>query len=279
MEDNLRLRISLLDTKVWREVLVPPDFTLARLHTVIQLTMGWEDYHLHDFSSGRTKMSEKIALGQVFCKVGAKLLYTYDYGDSWDHEVKLVGRVSAAEETPLPSCTDGQLACPPEDCGGVPGYEELRELLGRTDLDEDEQDRVEWAGDWDPLDFDRDAANRALAKKFKSKSKSKKAAQPESASTTEASTPTDKQGQYLAFIFWFTRINRCPPAQSDIQRFFGVSAPAVHQMITTLEKAGFLSRIPGQARAIQVTLDQSQLPPLEEPPTPMNLPGRGWVRR
>lgn len=276
MEDNLRLRISLLDTKVWREVLVPPDFTLAKLHKVIQLTMGWEDYHVHDFSSGRTKLSEKVALGQVFCKVGAKVLYTYDYGDSWEHEVKLVGRLSTNEETPVPSCIDGQLAGPPEDCGGVPGYEELRELFGRTDLDDDEQERVEWAGDWEPLDFDKDAANRALAKKFKSKSKR---GQPKSANATEASTPTDKQGQYLAFIFWFTRINRCPPAQSDIQRFFGVSAPSVHQMITTLEKSGFLSRTPGQARAIQVTLDQSQLPPLEEPSTPTVLPGRGWVQR
>lgn len=273
MEDNLRLRISLLDTKVWREVLVPPDFTLAKLHTVIQLTMGWEDYHLHDFSSGRTKLSEKVALGQVFCKVGAKVLYTYDYGDSWDHEVKLVGRLSASEETPVPSCIDGQLAGPPEDCGGVPGYEELCELFGRTDLDEEEQERVEWAGDWEPLDFDREAANRALAKKFKPKTK--KVAQTKGPSATF----TDKQGQYLAFIFWFTRTNRCPPAQTDIQRFFGVSAPTVHQMITTLEKSGFLSRTPGQARAIQVTLDQSQLPPLEEPATPMVVPGRGWVQR
>ena len=271
MEDNLRLRISLLDTKVWREVLVPPDFTLAKLHTVIQLTMGWEDYHGHDFSSGRTKLSEKVALGQVFCKVGGKVLYTYDYGDSWDHEVKLVGRLSAAEETPVPLCTDGNLAGPPEDCGGVPGYHELCELMARTNLDEEDQERVEWAGDWDPSDFDREAVNRLLAKKFKPKSKKPKA--------DVASAFTEKQGQYLAFIFWFTRINRCPPAQSDIQRFFGVSAPAVHQMITTLEKSGFLNRSPGQARAIQVTLEQSQLPPLEEPPTPMVLPGRGWVKR
>ncbi len=274
MEDNLKLRISLLDTKVWREVLVPADFTLARLHTVIQLSMGWEDYHLHDFSAGRTKLSEKIALGQVFSKVGAKVLYTYDYGDSWDHEVKLVARLSAAEETPVPSCTAGNLAGPPEDCGGVPGYEELCELIARTDLDEEEQERVDWAEGWQPLHFDREAVNRVLAKKFKLKSK--KAAQPKPGAAT---TFTEKQGQYLAFIFWFTRINRCPPAQTDIQRFFGVTAPAVHQMIITLEKSGFLSRSPGQARAIQVTLDPSQLPPLEEPPTPMVVPGRSWVKR
>lgn len=274
MEDNLRLKITLLHTKVWREVLVPANFTLAKLHTVIQFSMGWEDCHLHNFSAGRAELSGKVALSQIFSRAGAKILYTYDFGDRWSHEVKLVGHSNAAEETSVPSCTDGKLACPPEDCGGVPGYEELCDLMARTDLDEEEQERVDWAGDWSPLDFDRDAVNRALAKKFKAKGK--KAAPPKA---PETKTFTDKQGQYLAFIFWSTRINRCPPAQTDIQRFFGVSAPAVQQMIVTLEKSGFLTRTPGQARAIQVTLDQSQLPALEEPATPMVFPGRGWVER
>lgn len=154
--------------------------------------------------------------------------------------MKLLGHSNAAEETSVPSCADGKL-------GGVPEYWELCDLIARTDLDEKEQERVDF------------------------KPKGKKAA-PNKAPETK--TFTDQQGQYLAFIFWSTRINRCP-AQTDIQRFFGVSAPAVQQMIVTLEKLGFLTRTSGQARAIQVTLDQSQLPALEEPATPMVSPGRG----
>jgi repressor LexA len=76
---------------------------------------------------------------------------------------------------------------------------------------------------------------------------------------------TAKQGQYLAFIYYYTKINRRPPSQADIQRYFRVSPPSVHQMILTLERNGLLSRTPGAAaRAIHVLLNQDQLPPLDD---------------
>ena len=90
---------------------------------------------------------------------------------------------------------------------------------------------------------------------------------------------TDKQGQYLSFIFWYTRVNRQPPAQSDIQVFFGVTAPAVAQMIATLDGLGVLHRAPGQARSIKVLIEEAQLPRLEEPATPMIPVGPRWIRR
>ena len=74
---------------------------------------------------------------------------------------------------------------------------------------------------------------------------------------------TPKQGQYLAFIYYYTKLNRRPPAQADIQRYFRVSPPSVHQMILKLEERGFLKRAPGQARSIAVLLPPEQLPPLE----------------
>ena len=80
--------------------------------------MGWEDCHLHNFSAGRTELSEKVVLSRVFSQAGDKILYIYDFGDGWGHEVKLVARVSGADQ-PVPSCTNGKLAGPPEDCGGV----------------------------------------------------------------------------------------------------------------------------------------------------------------
>jgi len=74
---------------------------------------------------------------------------------------------------------------------------------------------------------------------------------------------THKQGQYLAFIHYYTKLNRRPPAETDMQRYFRVSPPTVHQMILTLEKKRFIRWTPGQARSIEVVLPQEQLPPLE----------------
>lgn len=73
---------------------------------------------------------------------------------------------------------------------------------------------------------------------------------------------TEKQGQYLAFIYYYTKINRNPPAEADIQKFFGVSAPSVHRMLVDLEKKSLIERKPGQARSVRVLLPPKQLPEL-----------------
>jgi len=74
---------------------------------------------------------------------------------------------------------------------------------------------------------------------------------------------THKQGQYLAFIYYYTKINRRPPAEADIQRYFYVTPPTVHQMVLRLEEKGLIKRVPRQARSIEVLLPPEQLPPLE----------------
>ena len=74
---------------------------------------------------------------------------------------------------------------------------------------------------------------------------------------------TAKQGQYLAFIYYYTKIHRRAPAESDLQEYFRVSPPSVHQMILNLEKEGFIERVPGQGRSIQLLLRRDQLPDLE----------------
>ena len=73
---------------------------------------------------------------------------------------------------------------------------------------------------------------------------------------------TQKQGQYLAFIYAYTRLNRRPPAEIDMQRYFQVSPPSVHQMVLTLEREGFISRQPGVARSIEMLVDPQYLPVL-----------------
>jgi Mn-dependent DtxR family transcriptional regulator len=77
-----------------------------------------------------------------------------------------------------------------------------------------------------------------------------------------AKTFTPKQGQYLAFIHLYTRLHRRPPAETDMQEYFRVSPPSVHQMVLTLERAGFIVRQPGVARSIQLLVDPGQLPEL-----------------
>ena len=74
---------------------------------------------------------------------------------------------------------------------------------------------------------------------------------------------TAKQGQYLAFIHTYTLLNRRPPAEADFQRFFRVTPPSVHQMITELERRGLITRVPGQPRTIQVTLQNDEIPRLQ----------------
>ncbi len=74
---------------------------------------------------------------------------------------------------------------------------------------------------------------------------------------------TEKQGQYLAFIYYYTKLNRRPPAEADIQCYFRVSAPTVHQMVLRLEERGLIAREAGQARSIRVLLPRKELPDLE----------------
>jgi repressor LexA len=74
---------------------------------------------------------------------------------------------------------------------------------------------------------------------------------------------TSKQGQYLAFIYYYTKINGCAPAEADIQRYFKVSPPSVHQMVITLERKNLIKRTPGEARSIRVLIPAGELPSLE----------------
>jgi repressor LexA len=74
---------------------------------------------------------------------------------------------------------------------------------------------------------------------------------------------TRRQGQFLAFIYYYTKVNGRPPAEADMQRYFQVSPPSVHQMVVTLERRGFIARVPGQGRSIRLLLPREKLPDLE----------------
>jgi DNA-binding MarR family transcriptional regulator len=78
-----------------------------------------------------------------------------------------------------------------------------------------------------------------------------------------ASQYTPRQGQCFAFIYYYQKLKHRPPAEADIQRYFGISGAAVHHMIVTLEKHGFLERVPGQARSLRLLMPRADLPDLE----------------
>lgn len=178
---ELEITLLEIEPRIWRRIALPSDLTLAALHPLIQLTMGWEDAHLHQFVAedgrryglkdahpdlddlfARAEDTRKVQLGEVLREPGEALRYDYDFGDSWEHRVELVAVRPAVEGEPLPRCLDGARACPPEDCGGTWGYEELLEAL--ADADHERHDELrEWVGGaFDPEAFEVDAVNAAL---------------------------------------------------------------------------------------------------------------------
>jgi hypothetical protein len=149
------LRIDLLDTDppIWREVEVPISMTLKQLHAVIQAAMEWENSHLWEFAVGRGRVAASTPLQALLGPRKTKLLYTYDFGDSWEHQLTLIRPRAAEPGLAYPRYLAGAGAAPPEDCGGIPGfYAQLEALADPSHPDHDET--KEWFGDYDPNAFD-----------------------------------------------------------------------------------------------------------------------------
>jgi len=162
---------------IWRRVQVPSDLTLAKLHRVIQAVMGWYDSHLHQFIVGKTyygvpsldefselelKDERKARLDQILSRSKQKIVYEYDFGDSWEHEIVLEKILAPDSRTRYPACLGGARACPPEDCGGVGGYANFLEAISDPDHEEHEE-MLEWiGGEFDPEQFDVDLVNQGL---------------------------------------------------------------------------------------------------------------------
>jgi hypothetical protein len=177
----LTVDVTLLDAepRVWRRLVVPGDTTLDRVHEVVQAAMGWTDSHLHrlyagadrtephfvteqDIEEGESGTPEREArLDQLLRTPGESILYEYDFGDGWEHELRLEGD-GPLDEGARPRCIGGAGACPPENVGGIPGYDAVaawvRSGRGPDDLPEPFEsvdDAVAWLpSDWHPDAFD-----------------------------------------------------------------------------------------------------------------------------
>ncbi len=173
-----QIKISLIGAKppIWRTVLAPSNLGLAAFHDVIQVAMGWTDSHLHQFIANNVfygipddefgmeiEDESKYKLSQLLKKEKDTLIYEYDFGDSWEHKILLEKVLPFDTKTALPVCIKGKRACPPEDCGGIWGYEELLQTISDPNHP-DHDDMLEWlGGEFDPEEFDLEEINEELA--------------------------------------------------------------------------------------------------------------------
>lgn len=180
--DGLELHVALrhIAPLIWRRLLVPADLDLAELHEVLQVTFGWENSHLHAFEIGGFRfrdydnldeddsgfyLDEQMTLVGAVARKGVPFTYAYDFGDGWKHDVRVESVVQGERLRHFTriECLAGARRCPPEDCGGPPGYEHLLAVLGNPS-DPEFAEVMSLAGrKFDPEAFDVAKVNKKLA--------------------------------------------------------------------------------------------------------------------
>ncbi|MFQ5823591.1 MAG: plasmid pRiA4b ORF-3 family protein [bacterium] len=173
-----QFKITLKEIKppIWRRIQVPKTYSFWDLHVTIQDAMGWLDYHLHQFEMVDPSTGMKVEIGipdeesgwfdreilpgwkekitNYFILENRLATYTYDFGDDWKHSVRLEKILPRNKNISYTICVDGKRACPPEDCGGIWGYEELLEIIINPDHEEYEEMLTWLGGEYDPEHFD-----------------------------------------------------------------------------------------------------------------------------
>lgn len=173
---QVKITLKHIHPPVWRRIQIPADTKLGKLHRVLQAVMGWTDSHLHAFRVGQTtygvpdpdplfetemENERNVRLDQIVSE-GDKLIYEYDFGDGWEHEIRIEKVFPAEPGQRYPTCLAGKRTCPPEDCGGPPGYEHLLEVLHNPKHEEYEE-LLEWlGGPFASEDFDVEEVNQML---------------------------------------------------------------------------------------------------------------------
>lgn len=182
---QFEISLAFTDPAIWRRIEVPSSLTLADLHTVIQMAMGWQDFHLHKFQGGMRSYGPQLADDYIDTAIRDEsryflsdlekeflqgVVYTYDFGDNWEHVI-LLEKVNPKDEArQFPCVLEGARACPPEDIGGVPMYEEfLQYLSGSGDDELKEYFDIPALKLFDPTHFDLHLHNTLLQSWYREK--------------------------------------------------------------------------------------------------------------
>lgn len=178
---QLKIVIDRIKPAIWRRILVKSTATLYELHHIIQIAFGWENYHLYTFSTGGDIYGDlrlwdqdsgfntiidvkKTTVKRLLWHDKAKIKYEYDMGDGWIHNISLEKTLKEDHEEKLPLCMSGKRCCPPEDCGGLPGYYGIIDSLSNPEGNES-REIAEWLGYvYDPEYFNIDEVNNNLSK-------------------------------------------------------------------------------------------------------------------
>jgi hypothetical protein len=195
-----QLRVTLLGTRppVWRRIVVPAKASAEFLHQVIQMSMGWTDSHLHQFILGKRPNyvyvmppdpegdfdrdipsldAYHVTVAQLMERGEGRVVYEYDFGDSWEHEVRLEKDMPMEPGMQVPTCLDGARACPPEDCGGIGGYEDIVKMVADPKFEPENGPReelMEWlGGEYDPEAFNLGEVNGLLSPPKRSRARRK----------------------------------------------------------------------------------------------------------
>jgi hypothetical protein len=178
---QVKITLKQIRPPIWRRLLVPASLTLQQFHQVIQVAMDrWHGGHLHQFEIDDEYYSEPAPPGEdwgmpmmdtthvklldVLGGENSKLLYTYDFGDNWQHEIVVEKILPLDPQMTYPICLKGKRACPPEDCGGPWGYAELLEILAHPKHPEYRERKAWLIADFDPESFDLHRINAALTR-------------------------------------------------------------------------------------------------------------------
>ncbi len=172
-----QLKVSLKGSKppIWRRIQVRGSTTLGKLHQILQVVMGWHNYHLHQFVVDGTcygvpdpqwdldiKSERGVRLAQIAPTVKKRFAYEYDFGDDWGHQIVVEKILPPDPSGDYPLCLTGKRACPPEDVGGMWGYLAFLEVISDSQHPE-RQDRLDWIGGrFDPEAFDLELVNQRL---------------------------------------------------------------------------------------------------------------------
>jgi hypothetical protein len=172
---TVHIELRHTDPLVWRQVEVPTSITLKVLHDIIQVVMGWFDYHFWEFTIGKQKYglpmddswgteppiaAGKVRLHDVLKPRKTIIEYTYDFGDCWEHRLTVTDIRAGQPGISYPRYIAGERNGPPEDCGGIPGFYDLLDAIA----DPSHAHLKEWAGDYDPATFDSLPIKYALAR-------------------------------------------------------------------------------------------------------------------